>query len=372
MERTLIATAAFGLEAVVRREIEKLGYPVEKTENGKVTFAGHEDAIAKANLWLRTADRVLIRMAEFTAADFEELYQNIAGIPWEEWIPVDGRIVVDAGSVKSTLTSVPAVQSVSAKAVYSRLTDFYGIEHFEESGPLFPIKVTLLKDRATVTLDTTGDGLFKRGYRVQEVAAPMKETLASALVQLSFYRKDRHLVDLCCGSGTIPIEAAMLARNIAPGLSRKFLAEEWPCLSPEIWKKARQEAYAAMDLESELNIEAVDIEPAAIEAAKANADAAGVGEDIRFTCMDMADFKARGERGVIVMNPPYGERIGDRAGIDHIYEALAGLRAAHPDWSLFLITSDKSVEEALGEADRRRKLYNGRLEACYYQYHGVK
>ena len=372
MERTLIATAAFGLEAVVRREIEKLGYPVEKTENGKVTFTGHEDAIAKANLWLRTADRVLIRMAEFTAADFEELYQNIAGIPWEEWIPVDGRIVVDAGSVKSTLTSVPAVQSVSAKAVYSRLTDFYGIEHFEESGPLFPIKVTLLKDRATVTLDTTGDGLFKRGYRVQEVAAPMKETLASALVQLSFYRKDRHLADLCCGSGTIPIEAAMLARNIAPGLSRKFLAEEWPCLSSEIWKKARQEAYAAMDLESELNIEAVDIEPAAIEAAKANADAAGVGEDIRFTCMDMADFKARGERGVIVMNPPYGERIGDRAGIDHIYEALAGLRAAHPDWSLFLITSDKSVEEALGEADRRRKLYNGRLEACYYQYHGVK
>ncbi len=391
MEREWIAATAFGLEAVVRREIEQLGYPVLSTEDGRVTFQGHEDAMAKANLWLRSAERVLLKMGSFSAPTFEDLFQQVKGIPWEELIPVDGKIIVDARSVKSTLTSVPAIQSVAAKAVYARLGDFYGMETLPEDGALYPIRVSIRKDQALVTVDTTGEGLHKRGYRTHDVAAPLRETMAAALIQLSFYKKDRILIDLCCGSGTIPIEAALWARNIAPGLKRPFLAEEWDLAKPQVWEKARQEAREAIDEDlsgfkskkqpgeaqedspKSLQITGIDIDPKAIEAAKANALAAGVAEDISFSTMDMANLQPQGENGVFLFNPPYGERIGDAQALMHIYKTIATLREDHPDWSFFFITTDKTIEETLGEkANRRRKLYNGRLEACYYQYHGTK
>ena len=245
MKLELIATATFGLEAVVKREIEQLGYKIIKSEDAKITFLGDERAVARSNLWLRSADRVLIKMGEFRALEFEDLFQQVKGIAWEEWIPPDGKFTVNGTSVKSKLHSVPACQSIVKKAVVSRLSEVYGMDTFPETGAAYTIKVTLLKDRATITLDTSGAGLHKRGYRVMDVAAPMKETLAAAMVQLSFWRAGRILADPCCGSGTIPIEAAMIGRNIAPGISRRFASEEWEAIPKEIWKEERKAAYAA-------------------------------------------------------------------------------------------------------------------------------
>ena len=383
MQRELIATAAFGLEAVVRREIEKLGYDVVKTEDGKVTFRGHEEAICRSNLWLRSADRVLLKMDEFPAVTFEELFQRMAGIPWEELIPLGGRVIMTCRSVKSALHNEPACQSVGAKAVYGRLMDFYGVPtgadgegtwpEDEEKNGLYVIRMTLKKDVVTVTVDTTGDGLHKRGYRVKTVEAPIKETMAAALVQLSFYHPDRLLVDFCTGSGTIPIEAALLARNIAPGLARHFTAEGWDIVPEDLWKKARQEAYAAIDYDTPLKIHGMDIDPKAVEAAKANAEAAGVDEDIVFTRGDMAKYEAEGKYGVAVFNPPYGERIGEQEELDHIYKGLRHFMENNPDWSFFMSTTSEEAEKILGrKADRRRKLYNGNLKTTYYQFHGER
>ena len=385
MKLELIATATFGLEAVVRREIEKLGYTILRTEDGKVTYAGDERAIARSNLWLRTADRVYVRIAEFDTETFEDLFQQVKAISWEQWIPMDGAFPVVGTSVKSVLHSVPSCQSIIKKAVVSRMADFYYISEFEETGAEYRIRFSILKNHVTILLDTSGIGLHKRGYRVQDVAAPMKETLAAALVQLSYwkegvmrnpaYRSDppRMLVDTCCGSGTILIEAAMMARNIAPGLNRKFAAEGWEWIPEEIWKDERRKAYQAVNYDDELIIKGFDIDARAIEAAKANADEAGVGEDIRFSKMDMKKFRAEEERGIIITNPPYGERIGNEEKIQEIYAKFADLLENRPSWSLFLITTDKNLEKAIGrKADRRRKLYNGRLETQYYQFHSAK
>lgn len=373
MKLELIATATFGLEAPVKREIEKLGYKILKSEDGKITFMGDERAVVRANLWLRCADRVQIKLGEFQAYEFEELFQQIKGIAWEEWIPIDGRFVMNGSSVKSKLSSVPACQSVAEKAVIERLKDFYGVEHFEKSGALYDIKITLLKDRVTVTLDTTGVGLHKRGYRQHSVEAPIKETLAAAMIELSFWNKDRILSDPCCGSGTIPIEAAMIARNIAPGLSRKFAAEEWEAIPTRLWKEERKAAFEAMDSECSSKIFGLDINPEAIAAARANAELAGVDDCITFAAADVAAMRTKSESGVVITNPPYGERIGDRKSIDKIYEAYKRFLTENPTWSLFAVTADKSIEKKLErQADRRRKLYNGRLEVCYYQFHGIK
>ncbi len=373
MKLELIATASFGLEAVVKREIERLGYRIIKTEDGKITFMGDERAIVRANLWLRCADRVQIRLGEFMAYEFEELFQQVKGIAWEEWIPADGRFVMNGSSVKSKLSSVPACQSVAEKAVIERLSEVYGLEHFEKSGALYDIKITILKDRATVTLDTTGDGLHKRGYRQHSVEAPIKETLAAALVELSFWNKDRILSDPCCGSGTIPIEAAMIARNIAPGISRSFVAEEWEAIPERLWREERRAAFEAIDNDCRPKLFGLDINPSAVAAAKANAELAGVDDCITFATADVAAMRTRSQGGVIVTNPPYGERIGDRGGIDRIYEAYKRFLAENPTWSLFTVTADKTIERKLGrQADRRRKLYNGRLEVCYYQFHGQR
>ncbi|MCI8631325.1 MAG: class I SAM-dependent RNA methyltransferase [Firmicutes bacterium] len=374
MKLELIATATFGLEAVVKREIERLGYKILRSEDAKITFLGDERAVARSNLWLRSADRVLIKMAEFRALEFEDLFQQTKGIAWEEWIPPDGRFTVNGTSVKSKLHSVPACQSIVKKAIVSRLSEVYGMDTFPETGAAYTVKITLLKDRVTITLDTSGAGLHKRGYRVMDVAAPMKETLAAAMVQLSFWRAGRILVDPCCGSGTIPIEAAMIGRSIAPGISRKFAAEEWEAIPKDIWKEERKAAYAAIDYNTELEIYGSDIDGKAVAAARENALAAGVDDCIKFSRLDVKEFRADEPSGIIISNPPYGERIGEEKAIAAIYGAYNKFFKENPTWSLFLITTDKTVEQKIfgREADRRRKLYNGRLEVCYYQFHGER
>ena len=383
MKLELVATATFGLEAVVRREIEALGYRIIKTEDGRVTYMGDERAIARSNLWLRSADRVYVRMGEFRATEFEELFQQTKALEWESIIPLEGAFPVVGGSVKSALHSVPACQKIIKKAVSVRLSEFYCRETMPETGAEYRIRFIAHKDVFLMLLDTSGAGLHKRGYRVRDVAAPMKETLAAALVQLSFYKKDRILVDPCCGSGTIPIEAALIARGIAPGLGRSFAAEGWDIIDAGIWKEERQRAYAAIDSDEQpLRITAMDILPAAVRAAKDNAEEAGVADDLDIVKMDMTAWEpgagipkgaGRNDHVVVISNLPYGKRVGDDAGIKAIYAHFRNMMEECPNWSFFLITSDKDLEKALGrKADRRRKLYNGTIETQFYQYHGAK
>lgn len=374
MKLELIATATFGLEAVVKREIEALGYRIIRSEDAKITYMGDERAIARSNLWLRSADRVLLKMGEFKALEFEDLFQQTKAIAWEDIIPADGKFTVTGTSVKSKLHSVPACQSIVKKAIVERLGSFYCIDRFEETGAEYTVKVTILKDRVTLTIDTSGTGLHKRGYRVCDVAAPIKETLAAAMVQLSFWKAGRLLVDPCCGSGTIPIEAAMIGRNIAPGLNRKFASQEWDIIPPEIWKEERKAAFEAIDYDADIRIEASDISGRAVEAAIENAAEAGVDDCVEFKKMDMARLTAEEEGGIIITNPPYGERIGEKKQIEAIYSAYNEFYRKNPTWSLFMVTTDKEVENKIfgRPADRRRKLYNGRLEVCYYQFHGQK
>ena len=374
MKLELIATATFGLEAVVKREIEALGYRIIRSEDAKITYMGDERAIARSNLWLRSADRVLLKMGEFKALEFEDLFQQTKAIAWEDIIPADGKFTVTGTSVKSKLHSVPACQSIVKKAIVERLGSFYCIDRFEETGAEYTVKVTILKDRVTLTIDTSGTGLHKRGYRVSDVAAPIKETLAAAMVQLSFWKAGRLLVDPCCGSGTIPIEAAMIGRNIAPGLNRKFASQEWDIIPPEIWKEERKAAFEAIDYDADIRIEASDISGRAVEAAIENAAEAGVDDCVEFKKMDMARLTAEEEGGIVITNPPYGERIGEKKQIEAIYSAYNEFYRKNPTWSLFMVTTDKEVENKIfgRPADRRRKLYNGRLEVCYYQFHGQK
>lgn len=374
MEFNITATATFGLEAVVRREVEALGYEDIKTENGKVTFRGGPEAVAKANLHLRCADRVLINVGEFEARDFTELFDRIKEIPWEEYIDRDGRFPVSCTTVKSTLHNPPAVQSISKKAIASRLGEVRGMDMVPEKGALYPVKVSILKDKVNVTIDTSGEGLHKRGYRKANVDAPIKETMAAALVSLSFWNRDRILVDPCCGSGTIPIEAAMMARNIAPGLSRSFISEEWSIIGREVWKEERRLAFSEIDYDACPDIRGCDINPRAVKAAIANAEEAGVDDCINFRVADVADMKAEGNNGVIITNPPYGKRIGEREEIAKVYKALGSFCRKNRDWSLFMITTDPRAEQKVmgRKADRRRKLYNGRLETTYYQFHGQR
>lgn len=374
MKLELIATATFGLEAVVKREIEALGYKIIRSEDAKITYMGDERAIARSNLWLRSADRVLLKMGEFKALEFEDLFQQTKAVAWEDIIPADGKFTVTGTSVKSKLHSVPACQSIVKKAIVERLGSFYCIDRFEETGAEYTVKVTILKDRVTLTIDTSGTGLHKRGYRVSDVAAPIKETLAAAMVQLSFWKAGRLLVDPCCGSGTIPIEAAMIGRNIAPGLNRKFASQEWDIIPPEIWKEERKAAFEAIDYDADIRIEASDISGRAVEAAIENAAEAGVDDCIEFKKMDMARLTAEEEGGIVITNPPYGERIGEKKQIEAIYSAYNEFYRKNPTWSLFMVTTDKEVENKIfgRPADRRRKLYNGRLEVCYYQFHGQK
>ena len=379
-EIELAASAAFGLEAVVKREIEALGYAVTGSTDGRICFAGDERAVVRSNLWLRCADRVYVKLAEFRAEEFQQLIDAAEAVAWEDWLPADGRFIVTGSSVKSKLHSVPACQGTVKKAIVNRLRRAYGVNDIPESGAEYNIRFMLHKDVCTLLLDTSGEGLHKRGYRSNDVSAPIKETLAAAMVSLSFFKAGRLLVDPMCGSGTIAIEAAMMARNIAPGLSRKFAAESWPQIPAEVWQEERQKAYAAIDYGAEVRIQASDIDRRAVEAARANAEEAGVDDCIEFRCAPVSDLAAAvcelsgpTDHGIIITNPPYGQRIGEQKQMDRVYRDLATFCKANPDWSLFLITADKTFEKKFGRpADRRRKLYNGGIEACYYQYHGIK
>lgn len=369
----IVATTSFGLEAVARRELENLGYSDIKVENGKLSFYGQEKDIAKTNLWMRTADRIFIELGEFKALSFEELFEKTKALPWQDWICQDGNFIVEGKSVRSKLYSISDSQRIVEKAIVEKLKTKYPVDWFSKSGPRYRIQVSILKDVASLTIDTSGVGLHKRGYRDRAGDAPIKETLGAAMVLLSYWNKDRTLYDPFCGSGTIPIEAAMIGRNIAPGLDRSFDAEEWPRLDKDIWADVRREAFASIDQESKLDILASDTDKRSILRARDNAANLGLEEDIAFFMKDMRDVDLLDNYGVVISNPPYGERIGEREEIHQLYKDLGAKFSQLETWSLYIITSEEEFESLYGKkASRKRKLYNGRIKVDYYQYYGPR
>lgn len=369
----LIATTTFGLEAVAKRELSDLGYSDFTVQNGRIDFTATKKDIPRANLWLRTADRVLLKMGEFKALSFDELFEKTKALPWEEWITENGNFVVEGKSIDSKLFSISDCQRIVEKAVVEKLKTKYNVEWFEKSGPKYTIEVALLKDIATLTIDTSGEGLHKRGYRDRAGDAPIKETLAAAMVLLSFWKKDRVLFDPFCGSGTIPIEAAMIGRNIAPGLDRKFASEEWPCMDKEYWVAARKEAYSAIDNDVKLQIMACDIDKRSILRARDNAASVGLEDDISFFMKDMREVDLKNEYGVVISNPPYGERMGEMEDVHQLYTDLGAKFKELDTWSVYIITAEETFEKLYGKkADKKRKLYNGRIKVDYYQYYGPR
>lgn len=367
----LIATAAFGIEAVVGRELKKLGYEDQSVENGKVTFTGDLSAVCRSNLWLRSADRVLVKMGEFKATSFEELFEGTKALPWDEWIPANAQFPVEGKSIDSKLFSVPDCQAIVKKAVVEKLKQKYKVEWFDETGPRYTIEVALLKDMATLTIDTSGAGLHKRGYRKLTGGAPLKETLASALIQISWWNKDRVLIDPFCGTGTIPIEAALIGRNIAPGIKRDFAAEGWPIIPKDLWEKAREEAHDLIFRDQELRIHGSDISDEAMSLARYHAREAGVEQFIHLQRMPMSEIRSRYQYGFILCNPPYGERLGDGKEAEKLYRQMGSVFKSLDTWSYYIITSYPEFEKAFGRrADKKRKLYNGRLLCNYYQFYG--
>ncbi len=368
---TLIAAVPMGLEAVVARELKTLGYTDQEVQNGQVLFRGDEAAICRANLWLRTADRVLIRMGRFPATTFEELFEGTRALPWDEWIPADGHFHIHGRSHKSQLSSVPACQRIVEKAVVERLKQRYHLEWFPKTGAKYDIEVSLHKDVATLTLDTTGPSLHKRGYRKLTAPAPIKETLAAAMVILSRWHHERPLLDPCCGSGTIPIEAALIGHNVAPGLHREFTAESWGRVGPRLWQTARDEAFDLVEYDRTLEITGSDIDPEVLELAQHHARAAGLSRSVTFRRQAVAEVRTQSRYGYLITNPPYGERIGERPAVEQLYRELGQLARRLDEWSVFVITAHKGFERHFGRrADKKRKLYNGRIECQLYQYFG--
>lgn len=371
----LIATSTFGIEAVVRREVEDLGYDVTEVADGKITYTADAEGIALSNLWLRSADRVLLKMGEFKATSFEELFNLTYDLPWEKWITPDAKFTVLGKSVKSKLFSISDCQAIVKKSIVKRLGAHYGIEWFPETGPEYTVQVSILKDIATLTIDTTGSqGLHKRGYRTRQGGAPIKETLAAALIQISYWNKERTLYDPFCGSGTIPIEAAMIAKNIAPGLNRKFACSDWPQIGDHLWKDLREEAYDSIDTTTKISIHASDIDRHAIAVARENAVEAGVDDCIQFFVKSVHKtmLPATGY-GVVICNPPYGERLNDDKQVRSLHQSLGNALAMDPTWSLYVITSSTTLENDLGKnANRVRKLFNGRIPVTFYQYFGPR
>jgi putative N6-adenine-specific DNA methylase len=368
MNYELIATSTFGLESIVAKELKQLGYEDLKVENGRVSFSGDEYDIAICNTWLRTADRVLIKMAEFKAVTFEELFQGTRSIEWGELIPSNGKMHVIGKSIKSTLFSVPDCQSIVKKAVVESMKKTYNTDWFEEDGPIYKIEIGLLKDLATLTIDTSGSGLHKRGYRELAGEAPMKETLAAALVLLSNWEPSRVLADPFCGSGTIAIEAALIGKNIAPGLNRSFVCESWPTMDKSIWEEIRSYAKSKINNE-EFKILASDINGRVFQTARDNAMKAGVYDYINFQKMPVEEFGSRKKYGVMITNPPYGERIGEMKQVEELYKFMGDLYRRLDSWSFYVITTHLQFQSLFGkQADKNRKLYNGRLLAYYYQY----
>ena len=369
----LIATTTFGLEAIVKRELIELGFEILKTENGKVTFLSDAQGIAKANIWLRCADRVLLKIGEFKAVTFDELFDKTQSLDWSYFITKEGKFNVNGKSVKSTLFSISDCQAIVKKSIAENLKETYKIDWCPETGAEYTVLVSMLKDIATLTIDTSGVALHKRGYRVNAVTAPLKETLAAALVKLSFWNKNRLLYDTFCGSGTIPIEAALIGKNIAPGITRDFAAKHWPIIPEMMWKDEISKAYKAIDGDIKINIIAVDIDKQNLIAAKENADKAGVADCITFINDDFRNIKYENNYAILISNPPYGERLSEKDEVTKLYEEMGMVLNKFDTWSFYFITSYISFEKVFGrKADRLRKLYNGRIETMYYQFYGLR
>lgn len=371
----LIAPCHFGLEAVLKKEILDLGYEIAQVEDGKVTFYGDAEAICRANIFLRTAERVLLKAGSFHATTFEELFQGTKAIPWEEYIPQDGKFwVTKANSIKSKLFSPSDIQSIMKKAMVERMKQGYGTGQFPETGSSYPLRVSLYKDVVTVGIDTSGDSLHKRGYRKLTSKAPITETLAAALILLTPWNKDRILVDPFCGSGTFPIEAAMIAAHMAPGMNRSFLSEDWKNLIPrKCWYEAMDEANELVDDTVEVDIQGYDIDGEIIKAAKVNAELAGVGHMIHFQKRPVSEMSHPKKYGFIITNPPYGERIEDKKDLPELYAQMGERFRALDSWSAYVITSYEDVEKYMGrKADKNRKIYNGMLKTYYYQFMGPR
>ena len=370
----LITPCHFGLESVLKREITDLGYEVSAVEDGRVTFVGDAEAVARVNICSRTAERVLIKLGSFHAESFEDLFQGTKALPVEDWIPKDGRFyVAKAASVKSRLFSPSDIQSIMKKAMVDRLSGIYGIKWFEEDGADYPFRVFIKKDEVTVGLDTTGESLHKRGYRKLTAKAPIAENLAAALIMLTPWHHDRILVDPFCGSGTFPIEAALMACNRAPGLYRNFTAEKWSTLPASVWKDAREEAEDEIIVPSDTDIQGYDIDPSVIEVARANAKLAGVEDLIHFQVRPVSELSHAKKYGFMITNPPYGERLEDKKDLPLLYGTLGERFKALDSWSLYMITSYEDAEKYIGrKADRNRKIYNGMLKTYFYQFMGPR
>lgn len=376
MQLQLIATSTTGLEAVVAQELKDLGLSPRNSDFavGRTLFEGGVSDLIKANLWCRCAGKILVQLAEFNVSnDFDVIFDAVKAIEWENWAPRNANFHIEGRSVRSKITSVPALQRTVKKAIVDRLCGVWGLTSLPETGPTYTVEISLLKDRATITLDSTGRGLHRRGYRLMNVVAPLRETLAAALVKLSVWRPGRPLIDPFCASGTIPIEAALIGRNIAPGLKRSFDAEGWPIVPRNLWNEAREEARAAIRPTLSEKIYGSDIDETSLKFARQHAVNAGVDADVVFSRRDFRDLTDDREYGCVVCNPPYGERLGDVAQLRPLYESIPAVLSKLPTWSHYIITSWRDFEKTIGQdATRRRKLYNSRVECVYYQFLGPK
>lgn len=371
----LIAPCHFGLESVLKKEIYDMGYEIIQVEDGRITFEGDAEAICRGNIFLRTTERVLLKVGRFHATTFEELFQGIKALPWEDYIPADGKFwVTKASSIKSKLFSPSDIQSIVKKAMVERMKQEYDMDWFPEDGASYPVRVFLMKDEVTVTIDTTGESLHKRGYRTMTSKAPLKETLAAALILLTPWKADRILVDPFCGSGTFPIEAAMIAANIAPGMKRHFLAETWDNLIPkELWQECFMEAEEMVNTDIEVDVQGYDIDGDVIKAARENAKRAGVEELIHFQQRPVKELHHPKKYGFIITNPPYGERLEEKEALPALYKEIGMAYQNLDAWSLYMITSYEDAEKYIGrKADKNRKIYNGMLKTYFYQFLGPK
>ena len=375
MQNEILIPCHFGLEAVLKREIYDLGYDTDRVEDGKVSFIGDEEAIARANIGIRSGERVLLVVGRFVATTYDELFENIKALPWEDYIPKNGKFwVTKAASVKSKLFSPSDIQSIAKKAMVERLKKTYHVDWFEEDGASYPVRIFLNKDEVTVALDTTGTSLHKRGYRTLSAKAPIEETLAAALIMLTPWKPGRILVDPFCGSGTIPIEAAMMAANIAPGMNRDFLAESWNNIAPKkLWDELKDEAREMVDLSVETDIQGYDLDGGIVAAARENAKRAGVDKLIHFQQRDVAKLSHPKKYGFVITNPPYGERLEEKKDLPPLYTTIGDVYKGLDDWSMYLITSYEDAEKYIGrKADKNRKIYNGMIKTYFYQFQGAK
>ncbi len=371
MDCDIIATATFGLEAVVAQELKELGYSNLEVEHGRVEFRGSPRDICLANTWLRSADRVRWKLAEFEAKTFDELFEGVKKIPWGDILPKKARFPVEGKSVKSQLSSVPACQSITKKAIVDSMSEKTGIRRFEETGELYKIEVALLKDRVTISVDSTGPGLHKRGYRPTGSPAPLKETLAAALLQIARWKADIPLIDPFCGSGTIPIEAAMIGTNLAPGLKRNFVSEEWPQMGEKCWKEVREEALSKVETGNDFYIMGYDYDPRAIKLARQNASRAGVEDVVHFQEQELEELNSRKKYGKIICNPPYGERMEEVKTAENLYNKMGKTLKKLDTWSFYILTAHPGFERIFGEkASKKRKLFNGNIRVDYYQFFG--